>query len=282
MCIDDCDGGLSRRETLMGAMALATAGAASASSGADVSFRRGAETVQGRLFRPAKSSAPALLVAQGNPGFIAYLEPFCARLAGMGFAVLFVDVFGHFPPFPAGDEERARWREAAGRATRWRNGGKDFEAGLRWMRDQGIANKTLAGGIGFCGGATMLAHYAAAGAQLQSLILFYANARLSNSFKSASDPLPDLVDIAYKINAPTQAHYGELDPTAKAEDGRVFEQRMIAAGLRPSFFYYEGAGHGFMKSDEPLEQDRTWGHVPEAARAAEDRMTKELRARLLS
>lgn len=281
MCIDDCDGGLSRRETLIGAMALAAAGSAPAPAGTDVSFARGSEVVKGRLFRPPQSPAPALLVAQGNPGFIAYLEPFCARLAAMGFAVLFVDVFGRFPTFPAGEEERARWRELAGRASRWRDGGRDFEAGLQWLRDQGIANKTTAGGIGFCGGATMLAHYAAAGAPLQSLILFYANARLSSSFKSASDPLPDLIDIAEKIKVPTQAHYGELDPTAKAADGRVLEQRMIAAGLHPSFYYYEGAGHGFMKSDEPLEADRTWGHVPEAARAAEDRMTKELRLRLL-
>lgn len=286
MCLDDCDGKINRRQAIIGAAAFAGAtqiAGAAVVPPQDVSYASGAQKVSARLYRPAGTGAlPAVLVAQGNPGFLDYLDAFCGRIASSGYAVLLVDVFGLFPPMPKDEAERPAWRTKTAAASAWYEAGMGAEAGLQWMRANNIANKNKVAALGFCGGGILFAHHAARGAKLDSLILFYANAKLSNSFVSKTDPLPDLMDIADRFKMPIQGHNGEEDPTAKAGDTRMFEQRLKAAGTTTEFHYYANAGHGFMKAGEPLEADHSWGFVPAAAAQAEARVMRELEMRLRS
>jgi len=304
MCLDDCDGRhLTRRQMIVGSTAALVAACADRAAGpspatqapestaasraeasvvgSEVSFENGPTKVAALLFRPeAAPASPAVLVGDGNPGFAPWLRDLCERIAGQGLSVLYIDWMSRMPPFPSEAADQGAWRRQAGSAALWRAGASDFTAGLRWMRDGGVAHPKMAAAVGFCGGGVVLAHHAAQGAALRALVLFYANARISNSFQNPEDPLPDLVDIAGLIKVPVQAHYGAHDKTAKLDDARELEQRMVAAGRRPAFHYYADAGHGFMTAGEPLEADLTWGYVPAAAAAAEERMLGTLRASL--
>jgi dienelactone hydrolase len=297
MCVDDC-GRPSRRQVLVGGAAAVTVAACGASSAPPpapaapaplgpvtarkVTYPNGSGERTGWVFRPeTPARLPIVLVAQGNPGFLDYLDAFCRRIAGHGYTVMFVDFFGTMPPMPKDPVAQAEWRKHLGRATAWYAAATDFDAAVQWLDARGLGDAGAVAGIGFCGGATALAHHVARGAKLRGLILFYVNARLTRSFRDADDPLPDLLELTDRFGAvPIQAHYGDRDPTARSEDGHELERRLAAAGAHATFYYYPDAGHGFMKADEPLEADRTWGYVPEAAVPAEARAVEELSLRL--
>jgi dienelactone hydrolase len=298
MCLDDCDGRLSRREILVGgaaAMATAACGRSETTppttppapakpptpvAAEEVTFASAGVSVPALLFRPASVPARAVLVADGNPGFATWLRDLCTRIADRGFAVLYVDWMSpNFPPFPEAKVEQEAWKKQLGTATRWRTAASDFGAGMRWMRDQRIGTPDPPTAIGFCGGGVVLSHHAASAAPLRTLILFYANARISTSFANPDDPLPDLLDLVPRLNVPIQAHYGLHDPTAKPDESRELERRLVAAGRKVEFHYYADAGHGFMKAGEPLTDDRTWGYVETAAIAAEKRVFERLGGR---
>src|SRR5262245_58950243 len=164
---------------------------------AEVSFPNESFTASAMLFKSdAREPLPGVIVGHGNPGFPQYLSDFCGALASHGLAVLLVDWTKRFPPYPTVESEVPAWRKQVGGATLWRAAASDLGAGVAWMKKEGHAKDAGAAAIGFCGGGDVLAQYAAERPPLSTLILLYANARISRDFNNPDDPLPDLIELA--------------------------------------------------------------------------------------
>ena len=81
----------------------------------------GTTSTRAMLFRPEVASAPPVLVADGNPGFADWLKDLCTRIAGRGYAVLYVDwMTPRFPPYPVVEAEREAWKRVRNPVIRTR------------------------------------------------------------------------------------------------------------------------------------------------------------------
>lgn len=276
-----------RREVVIGAAATLLAGPAAAQAPADdpaaerLTFPNGAHQVRAMLYRPSgEMRRPLVLVAHGDPGFPAYLRSFCGALSHHGWAVMIVDWTYRMPPPPGPDTDRDAWQRSVGSYRNWR--GDDLSAARDWAISAGVAAPGRAAAIGFCGGGVIAAHFAAGGAPLAALVLFHTPVRHHGRLHDPADPRPDVTDIAARIRAPVQAHFGEDDPTALPADGRELDRTLRQLGRYPEFYYYRGAGHGFLQSGTPMNAEGTFGYAPEAARSATARAKAFLERHLRS
>ena len=278
-----------RRGVLVGATAaLAAAGlrAEVPFAGGELTIPNGDAEVPAMLFRPGGSGRyPLILVAHGDPGFPRYIQSFCTRLAQHDYVVLAVDWTYRMPPPPKEGEDREAWGRKVGSYRNWK--GDDLAAARRWIADMGMADTNRTAAIGFCGGGVIASHYAAGHyaarePALDALVLFHTPVRHHGRFHNPADPRPDVNDISNRIRAPIQAHFGLNDKVALGEDGRELEARLRRRVASPAFYYYSGAGHGFLQSDFPLNAEGTFGYVPEAANLATRRALAFLATRLTS
>eukprot|EP01026_Neomeris_dumetosa_P022097 TRINITY_DN19144_c0_g1_i1.p2 TRINITY_DN19144_c0_g1~~TRINITY_DN19144_c0_g1_i1.p2 ORF type:complete len:271 (+),score=60.51 TRINITY_DN19144_c0_g1_i1:119-814(+) len=120
-------------------------------------------------------------------------------------------------------------------------GNLDFKAAIQEIK-QGVdylksSGSPKVGCVGFCmGGALTFA--AAQHAGVEAAAPFYG---IPNPAICAPE----------QIKVPVQAHFGLLDQMkgfSDPESGKKVEQKMKEAGCDCEFFYYEGAGHGFMNA----------------------------------
>lgn len=228
-----------------------------------VTFPGEGETLKGFLTRPKSGKpAPAILLLQGNPGMPEWLQNTAARLTQAGFVALVVELAPKKPENAPND-----WYIGNG-PDRWAT--RSLLAAVPYLKAQPFVKaRSGVAMVGFCFGGRKALMLPTQSGDVKAAVAFYGPVVDHKRF--AADPRPDVVEIAARLEAPVQGHYGLLDTVAIADDARKFEKTLKDQGTPCEFFYYEGAGHGFY-GNEWDEQTPEFGYNAKAAALAHERM----------
>ncbi|MGH3503240.1 MAG: dienelactone hydrolase family protein [Nocardioidaceae bacterium] len=198
---------------------------------------------------PEGGSGPGLVLVQEIFGVSDYIQERAADLAGLGYVVLAPEVYWRLED-TAVDESRDDFlQRAMGIAGRvdWPAAVSDVRAALRHLRDLPEVEGGV-GVIGFCFGGG-LAFNVAAVDSVDVLVSYYGSA------------LPQLLDLAPQVDAPSLHHFGTADAFLDTATVERIREAVTAAPGEVRFETYDGAGHAF---DNPHPQF----HHPEASRQA--------------
>jgi carboxymethylenebutenolidase len=200
-------------------------------------IRAGEDSVRAWVVHPANpENAPVVVAIHDNRGMSNWIRAVADQLAADGFIAIAPDMLSML------DVARAPDGESDPAAVRSQIGQVDQATRDRYIQAVGEWGTRLPGAssrygiVGFCwGGSTVFAHAVAAPASLGAVVVYYGGS-----------PSPDVLG---NVRAPILGLYGGDDarvnqtvaPAKEALDalGRTFE---------PHFF--EGAGHGFTRSQE--------------------------------
>ena len=128
----------------------------------------------------------------------------------------------------------------------------DLGAALGVLGDAGVP-AAACGVVGFCMGGTV-ALWAATELPLGAAVTFYGGGVVQGRFG-----FPPLVELAPRLRAPWQGHYGDLDRGIPVEQVEALRRAAAGAPVDTEVWRYEGAGHGFNCDD------RDAFHAPAAA-----------------
>ena len=202
-----------------------------------VVVRTGADSVRAWVVYPERrENAPVVVAVHDNQGMSNWIRAVADQLAAEGFIAIapdlltMLDVARH----PDGESVRDSVRTKIGQvdqATRDRF----IQAVGEWgTRLDGASSKY--GVVGFCwGGSTVFAHAVAAPESLGAVVVYYGGSPATERLASVRAPILGLYagDDA-RVNQTVPAADSALDAM-----GRTFEAH-----------YFEGAGHGFTRSQE--------------------------------
>ena len=200
---------------------------------------------------PPAGQGPGLVLLQEIFGVSDYIRRRAADLAALGYVVSAPELYWRLGPDAMADARRDDLSTAlqiAGRID-WDLCVADAVQALGDLRQRPEVTGG-AGLIGFCFGGGV-AFQAAAIADPDALVCYYGSS------------LPNLLDLADQVRAPSLYHFGLADSFLPPETVRRIEQ---AVATRPDveFATYPGADHAF---DNPLPAF----HHPAASAAAWDR-----------
>lgn len=211
------------------------------------------------LWRPASGSGPGILLLQEIFGISRYITRRAADLADLGYVVLAPEIFWRLGVSRV-EEGPDALETAFGLAQQvdWAAAVQDGVSSLTALRQRPEVSGG-AGILGFCFGGG-LGFNVAALSDPDVLVSYYGSS------------LPDMLDLAPEVTAPSLHHFGLADSYIDAASVRRVEE---AVALRPDveFETYEGADHAFDNPDFPL-------HHPEASALAWKRTVAFLGARL--
>jgi carboxymethylenebutenolidase len=208
------------------------------------------------VWEPAGGSGPGLLLLHEIFGVSEYIKQRAEDLASLGYYVVAPEIYWRLNDVSL-DEDAPdlldRALEVVGRLD-WSTAVSDSVAALDYLRSR----ETAVGVIGFCFGGGLGFNVAAASSP-DVLVSYYGSA------------LPNLLDLAPKVDAVSLHHFGDADdylspPTV---------DQIVAAVEGPGneIYRYPGAGHAF---DNPMPAF----HHPEAAALAWSRTESFLSRRL--
>jgi carboxymethylenebutenolidase len=202
-----------------------------------------------RLWLPPSGRGPGLLLLQEIFGVSNYIQRRGADLAEAGYVVLAPELYWRLDATPIDESAPGAIEEAMGRAGKldWATTVEDAVAGLRHVR----ARDEVSGGIGvigFCFGGG-LAFNVAAVEEVDALVSYYGSA------------LPNLLDLAPQVRAPSLHHFGTADAYLDADTVATIREAVTSGGARVEFELYEGANHAF-------DNDVFVLHHPAASRLA--------------
>ena len=299
MCVE-CgdDERTTRRAFLSGAAAAAVAGIALRSEAdgrqspfqkvlddpaiikATVSYKSGTADIEGYLARPRKAGRyRTVVIAHGNPGIPEDIKYTAAYLAQAGFVSLVYD-WGSSAPMPKDEKALAEWRDYIFRYEFVKRQMQDVQAGVDYLRGQSFVKRNQrVGMVGFCGGGRLALLFATRSKDLKAVVSFYGPVDY-RARKHKTDPAPNVLDVASRIDVPVQGHYGMLDEVAPAADAKQFERAMREQKTHVEMYYYEKAGHSFCNFLRPQGSDPGYDYVPEAANLAHTRMVEYLKRHL--
>jgi carboxymethylenebutenolidase len=204
------------------------------------------------LWLPPSGSGPGLLLLQEIFGVSRYIRSRGADLAEAGYVVVAPELYWRLDAAPIDEGGEDAVQEAMGRAQQldWPTTVQDAVSALTALRGR----PELRGGtgvLGFCLGGG-LAFNVAAVDDPDVLVSYYGSS------------LPELLDLAPEVTAPSLHHFGESDSYI---DGDSVERvRAAVTSGRPAveFETYPGADHAFDNPDFMY-------HHPEASALAWDR-----------
>lgn len=172
-------------------------------------------------------SAPGLLVLQEIFGVSEYIQFRATDLAALGYYVIAPEIYWRLDDTDLDESDPDVLQQAIGIMQRvdWDQAVNDSVAALEYLRgrDRGT------GIVGFCFGGG-LAFNVAAVSSPDVLVSYYGSA------------LPQLLELAPKVTAPSLHHFGD-------EDTYVDPDTVIPALGDAEIHRYPGAGHAF---DNPL------------------------------
>lgn len=200
-------------------------------------IRAGQDSVRAWVVYPAqRENAPVVVAVHDNRGMSNWIRAIADQLAADGFIAIAPDLLTMLdvPRLADGESDPAGVREKIGQvdqATRDRF----LQAVGEWgTRLPGAASKY--GVVGFCwGGSTVFAHAVAAPAALGAVVVYYGGSPAPERLSTVRAPVLGLYGA-------DDARVNETVPPAEAAlkaQGRTFEAHM-----------FEGAGHGFTRSQE--------------------------------
>ena len=240
-----------------------------------VSFKSGADTIEGYLARPKKAGRfRAVVVLHGNLHLPEDHRYTAAQLAQAGFVSLAIKRFSRTPELTMAelnksDREDRRYLSNAFSQQELR----DAQAAINYLKSLPQVKRGGVGMVGFCGGGYQSLMLATKSRDVDAVVAFYAPPVLLEQFQTPNDRKPNVMDVVKEIKVPIQGHYGTADYAIKVTEAKNFEQALRAQRTPAEFFYYEGARHAFC--------DYTRGsYDPEAAKLAKSRMLDFLKRRL--
>jgi len=203
-------------------------------------IRVGTDSVRAWVVYPARrQNAPVVVAIHDNQGMSNWIRAVADQLAADGFIAIAPDLLTmqNVPRNPDGESVREGVSAAIGRvdqATRDRF----IKAFGEWgTKLEGASSKY--GVVGFCwGGSTVFSHAAAAPASLGAVVVYYGGAPAPERMNTARAPILGLFAAE---DARVNNTVGPAEAVLKANN-RTFEAH-----------YFEGAGHGFTRSQEGRE-----------------------------
>ena len=241
-----------------------------------VSFKSGADTIQGYLARPRKGGRfRAVVVLHGNLHLPESHRYTAAQLAQGGFVSLAVQRFSRTPELTMAELNRSDREDRRYLSNTFnRQELQDAQAAINYLKSLSYVKGKRVGMVGFCGGGYQSLLLSTQSADVGAVVAFYAPPLFLEQFQVQTDPKPNLMDVVKRIKVPIQGHYGVADPIIPLEDVRRFEQALRLQKTPVEIFTYEGAGHAFCDYTRPNL------YRPEAAALAKSRMLEFLKKNL--
>ncbi|MBA2774271.1 MAG: dienelactone hydrolase family protein [Nocardioidaceae bacterium] len=203
----------------------------------------------GYLWLPEGGTGPGLLLLQEIFGVSGYIQRRGADLASAGYVVLAPELYWRLDAKAIDESAPSAIDDAMSLAGQldWETAITDAVAALGHLRSR----EEVRGGtglVGFCFGGG-LAFNVAAVDSADVLVSYYGSS------------LPDLLDLAPMVNAPSLHHFGLADAYIDPETVERIRVAVTTAALPAEFEVYEGANHAFDNDDFGF-------HHPEASALA--------------
>lgn len=185
------------------------------------------------LWLPPSGSGPGLLLLQEIFGVSRYIRSRGADLAEAGYVVVAPELYWRLDAAPIDEGGEDAVQEAMGRAQQldWPTTVQDAVSALTALRGR----PELRGGtgvLGFCLGGG-LAFNVAAVDDPDVLVSYYGSS------------LPELLDLAPEVTAPSLHHFGLADDYIDADTVEQVRSAVTANGGDVVFETYPGANHAF-------------------------------------
>jgi carboxymethylenebutenolidase len=200
------------------------------------------ETDGGRLpahlWLPPAGFGPGLLLIQEIFGVSDYIKQRAADLAQLGYVVLAPEIYWRLDDTSLDESSPELLDRALAIVSRldWPTAVSDAVAALNHLRGlEQVRGGAGVGVIGFCFGGGLGFNVAAVSSP-DVLVSYYGSA------------LPNLLDLAPKVAAPSLHHFGEVDDYLAPEAVERIRHAVLANPLS-KVEIYPGAGHAF---DNPL------------------------------
>jgi carboxymethylenebutenolidase len=231
------------------------------------------EVELGFLAVPDHGRSPAVVMIHDVWGLSAHTRDYAARLAGLGFAVLAIDLYRRDRPEKIEDPGKFM------RALSDPQVLSDLGAGARFLAGLPETNGRV-GVLGFCMGGMYALMAACADLGFSAGVPFYG--LLSHAHGILHDPAgadpakkpSEPIAMAAGLRCPLLAFFGEQDSFIPLSDVRSLERELARAKVGAEIVVVPGAGHAFMNDTRPD------AYRPEAAADAWRRTVAFLRAQL--
>ena len=189
---------------------------------------------------PTKERSPGVLVCMHGPGVDGFVTGMCDRLAEAGVAAIAPDLY-HRQTEPAQSPMQAALRMTDREAL------ADMAAALDALaREPGVDESRL-GVLGFCmGGRLAFLQAANDTGRLHTCVVFY-----SGRMKVAMGGGPSPFEQLGNIQIPVLGIFGNDDENPSPQDVTDIATALERAGVPHEFHRYDGAGHAFLRNDDP-------------------------------
>ncbi len=213
----------------------------------DVSLTDG--TMPAHLWLPADGTGPGILLLQEIFGVSRYIRRRAADLAAAGYLVLAPELYWRLDGPTLDESSPSVLEDAMALVSKldWTVTVQDAVAALRVLRGRDEVRGGT-GLVGFCFGGGLAFNVAAVDAP-DALVSYYGSA------------LPDLLDLAPQVTAPSLHHFGTADAYIDLPTVERIREAVTAPGGPVWFETYEGANHAFDNADFVM-------HHPEASALA--------------
>ena len=223
-----------------------------------VSFKNGADTINGFLARPKDSAKHGVvIVIPGIFGLDNYVKETTAQLAQAGLVGLAIDFYSRIGGAPKTDDFTVL-REVVTKSAPDAQIVSDARAAIAYAKGKPYANSKF-GITGFCMGGRITLLTASEAPEIVAASPYYGPVLSGGPTNIAP------MDRVGKIKAAVQGHYGGTDMNPKPDDVRAFYAKLKETNPNGEFFIYEGAGHAFHTFDRPAS------YKPDVAKQAWDR-----------
>ena len=199
-----------------------------------VSFRSGAEEIDGYLARPLeKGKHRPVLVIAGNRISEEYIPNTCAALAVAGYVGLAPNIFHTVPDSARTPDEMEKALEGRTEDDYLR----DIRAGADHLASQEFVKTGGMGIVGFCSGGRRAMLYADRHHDIEAVVAYHP-------------ALLTAEEVAH-LKAPVQIHLGTADRHIPVAGIRELEGILRKQATPVELFLYEGADHGFLAYTRP-------------------------------
>lgn len=208
-----------------------------------VTFMNGDAKINGYLARPkGNGKFGTVLIAPDIFGLSPYAKETAGTIANAGLACFVVDQYSRATEPVPGDI--AQLRSFVGKWAPDAQNVSDHKAALAWLARQGFTNGKY-GVTGFCMGGRIALLVAANAPEVVASSPYYGPVLAAGPTNIAP------MDVADKIKAAVQGHYGETDMNPKPEDVKAFYEKLAKTNPKGEYFIYAGAGHAFHSAGRP-------------------------------
>lgn len=226
-----------------------------------VQYKNGGDTINAYLARPrVDKKVGAVIVIPGIFGLDDYIKETTAQIAQAGLAGLAIDFYSRKGGAPKTDDF-AVLRQFVGENAPDKQIVADAVAGIAYLKTQDFTNGKY-GITGFCMGGRITLLTAAATSDIVAASPYYGPVKAMGPTNIAP------MDVADKIKAAVQGHYGVEDMNPKPEDVKAFYDKLKATNPHGEYHIYDGAGHAFHtfnrpQSYRPAVASLAWGRTLE-------------------